>query len=241
MSRAKTISTAIEQKNEYAIYYEINGTAPLLQNKFSQKAIDEMLRKHMGLSVVRDKKIPSECIKNATIYNDDGMVCIPPTAIKKAILSASTQVKSFKKTQLRTSIFIEGGSIPIKYSRMVEQMDMVRTSGIGRTPDVRFRPRFEGWSAMLGIIFSEIIPVETISDLLIRAGKVGVGEWRPEHDGTYGTFEVSRVVSDADEIKKIRNSCRSLIPSLVIPDWARDVELSPEILDKIANLDIGGE
>jgi len=234
---AKVKEAIIKQEDSFSVCLEITGTAPMIQNKFSQKAIDEMLRKHMGLSTVREKKIPSECIDRAIIRNADGKESIPPTAIKKAMLSASTTIKGMKKTQIRTSVFVEGGSIPFTFSRMVSQMDMVRTSGIGRTPDVRFRPRFEDWSAKVIILFSEMIPVQTIVDLLNRAGNVGVGEWRPEKDGSYGTFTVTRSIVDPNEIAKIRKACRVPIPALVIPEWALNAELTPEILAKIGSGD----
>jgi hypothetical protein len=192
-----------------------------------------MLRKHMGLSVQREKKIPAECIERATIKNTAGAICIPPTAIKKAMLTASTSIKGMKKTALRTQIFIEGNSLPIKFSQMVPRMDMVRTSGIGRTPDVRFRPAFEDWSARLIIQFADTLPVQTVVDLLNRAGDVGVGEWRPEKDGTFGTFSVTRNITDPEELAQIRKDCRVQLVSLTIPSWAMNAELSPEILAKI--------
>jgi hypothetical protein len=226
-------SAVIKQQDTFSVCLEIKGTASYLQNKFSQKAIEEMLRKHMGLSNVREKKIPSECVERATIKNAAEVVCIPPTAIKKAMLTASANIKGLKKTQLRSSVFIEGGSIPIKYSQMIPQMDMVRTSGMGRTPDVRFRPRFEDWSARLIILFSEMIPVQTVVDLLHRSGNVGIGEWRPEKDGTYGTFVVSRSIEDSKEVAEVRNACKPIIPPLTIPEWALNAELTPEILARI--------
>ena len=233
MSKAIMKDAVIKQQNTFSVCLEIEGTAPLLQNKFSQKVIDEMLRKHMGLSVQKEKKIPAECIDRAIIKNSEGKVCIPPTAIKKAMLSASTSIKGLKKTNIRASLFIEGGSIPISYSQMVPQMDMVRTSGIGRTPDIRFRPKFEDWKAQLIILFPETMPVQTVVDLLNRAGNVGVGEWRPEKDGNYGTFAVSRSITEGKEVEKVRKACRSHIPSLCIPEWAMNEEISPEILRKI--------
>lgn len=187
----------------------------------------------MGISTVREKKVPAKCIEQATIKNSDGRVCIPPMAIKKAMIAAASHIKDLKKTILRTSIFIEGGSIPIQYSQMIPQMDMVRTSGVGRKPDVRFRPRFEDWSARFIILFPETLPVQSVVDLVNRAGSGGVGEWRPEKDGTFGTFVVSRSISDGDEVKEVRKACSYHIPPLVIPDWAMNEEFSPEILAKI--------
>lgn len=227
----------IEQRKILSVALEIEGTAPLIQNCFNQKAIEQMLRKHMGLSVQKEKKVPAECVERAIIRNTDGVVCVPSTAFKKAMLTASTQVKGLKKTALRSALFVEGGAIPISYSRMTPRMDMVRTSGIGRVPDVRFRPSFEDWKARLIILFPESMPPETVVDLLNRAGNVGVGEWRPEKDGNYGTFAVARSVTDPKEVAEIRRICRPQVQPLVIPDWAMNVEISDELLKKIA----GGE
>jgi len=230
---SKVQSAVIEQRSTMSVALEITGTAPLIQNCFSQKAIEEMLRKHMGLSVQREKKVPSECVERATIKNVNGVVCIPPTAIKKAMLTASMSIKGMKKTALRTQIFIQGNSIPLKYSQMIPRMDMVRTSGIGRTPDVRFRPAFEDWSARLIVQFADTLPVQTVVDLLNRAGDVGVGEWRPEKDGNFGTFSVTRNITDSKEVDEIRKACRVNLVALRIPEWAMNAELTPEILEKI--------
>lgn len=227
-------SVVIEQPKRFLVALEVRGTAPLIQNSFSQKTIEQMLRKHMGISNQQEKKVPAECIKNATILNTEDVICLPPTAFKKAMLTAAMQVKGFKKTQLRTSIFIVGGSIPIAYSAMVPQMDMVRTSGMSRNPDVRFRPRFDDWSARLVIEFGDTLAVQSVVDLLNRAGSVGVGEWRPEKDGTFGTFEVSRHIGDKKEIDEIRRACRPIVKPLTIPEWALNAEIDPALLKKIA-------
>lgn len=238
MAKAAAKSSAVIQRpNIFSVCLEVIGITPLIQNCFNQKAIEEMLRKHMGLSTQREKKIPMQCVELATIRNAKGEVCIPTTAFKKAMLAASTTVKGLKKTQLRIGIFIEGSAIPIKFSRMVPQMDMVRLSGMSHTPDVRFRPRFEDWSARMTIQFSESIPVQTVVDLLNRAGSVGVGEWRPEKDGPYGQFEVTRNITDSKEIKEVHNLCKTPIPALTIPDWAMNAELTPELLKRLGKGD----
>lgn len=227
-------SVVIMQPKELLVALEIEGTAPLIQNAFSQKAVEEMLRKHMGIRVEREKKKPRECIENATIRNQRGQVCIPPTAIKKAMLSASTGDKALKKTVLRTSLFIEGQSIPLKFEKMEPRMDMVRTSGITRAPDVRFRPMFVNWKVRLTIRFNDQFAVQTIVDLLNRAGAIGLGEWRPEKDGTFGTFRVSRHIDDPVEIKEVRDECDIGLVPITIPEWAMDADIDPQLLEKLA-------
>lgn len=222
----------IAQPRVLHVGLEVTGTAELIQNNFSQKAIEQMLRKHMGFSVQKEAKKPREVIEQATIRNVAGVVCIPPVAFKKAMLTASTQLKAMKKTQLRTSLFVEGGGIVVAYREMVPRMDMVRTSGMSRTPDVRFRPSFLGWSCRLVIQFSDSLSVQTVVDLLNRAGTVGVGEWRPEKDGTAGTFRVTRNL-EAAEIAEVREANAPALQRPQIPEWAMDAAIDPEVLRRV--------
>jgi len=223
----------IEQPNILSVGLEVTGTADLIQNKFSQKSVEQMLKKHMGISVQRESKKPREVLEDATVYNLDKKVAMPPTGFKLAMISAATQVKGLKKTQLRTALFVQGNSIPITYREMVPRMDICRTSGIGRVPDVRFRPSFQDWKARMIIQFSDTLSVQTVVDLLNRAGQVGVGEWRPEKNGTFGTFRVTRHISDPKELGEVAAECASPLVALRIPDWALDMNISPEVLHQI--------
>jgi hypothetical protein len=232
-------SLVIQQPRRLVVALEVAGTASLIQNKFSQKAIEEMLRKHMGFSVQREKKKPREIIENATIRNVDGRVCVPPTAFKKAMLTAAGSLKTLKKTQLRTQLFVLGQSIPITYTDQVPRMDIVRTSGMARTPDVRFRPEFVDWKARLRIEFDDVLAVQTVVDLLYRAGSVGLGEWRPEKDGVFGTFQVTRNITDREEIEEVRQQCAVELPRPRIPEWALDADIDPDMLQQAMD-DIAG-
>lgn len=221
---------SIEQPKSLGIVLEVAGTAEYVQNRFSQKAIEQMLRKHMGLSTTRETKKPREVIESAKILNVKGRICVPPGAFKKAMITASTSIRGFKKTQLRTQLFVVGNSIPITYEEEIPRMDMVRTAGMGRTPDVRFRPSFLGWKARIALQFSDTIAVQSVVDLMNRAGRVGVGEWRPEKDGTFGTFTVSRVISNPKEIDEVYAECEVPLVPLKIPEWALDANIDPEMI-----------
>lgn len=223
-------SLSIEQPRVLEVALEVEGTADLIQNNFGQKAIEQMLRKHMGLSVQRENKRPREVLEGAKIKNIEGRICVPAQAFKSAMLTASAQVKGLKKTQLRTQLFVVGAAIPITYEAETPRMDMVRTAGIGRMPDVRFRPAFGGWKARIVIQYADTLATQTVVDLLHRAGKVGVGEWRPEKNGTFGTFRVCRHIESANEIAEVHAECAVPLVSLKIPEWALDADIDPEIL-----------
>jgi hypothetical protein len=44
---------------------------------------------------------------------------------------------------------------------------------------------------------------------------------------------VSRNILDSKEFAEINKACRVQIPGLVIPEWAMNAELTPEMLAKI--------
>lgn len=210
------------------------GTAPLILNAFPQKTIEQMLKKHMGITVQREKKKPREVIENATPRNVDGAVSLLPTAFKKAMLTGAASIKGLFKSRLMTQIFVVGQSIPIAYGSTHPRMDMVRTAGISRTPDVRFRPQFNDWSATLVIQFDETtLDGSTIIDLVQRAGRVGVGEYRPERNGSFGTFKVERPLTDAAEFEAAIRANSVAMPALTIPEWALDADIDPEVLAKV--------
>lgn len=239
MKKKENLTVGSDQ--QFSLTFEIAGTADLIQNNFSQKSVEQMLKKHMGITVKREPKKPREILEDAKILNTDGRVCIPPTAIKMAMLTASTQVKGFKKTQLRTALFIVGSSLPITYKQMVPRMDIARLSGPSRTPDVRFRPAFVDWKSRLTINFAETLSVESVCDLLQRAGRVGVGEWRPEKNGPFGTFRINRHITDPREIGEVEAECAVPLKALVIPDWAMDANVDLEMISKIMTYNNGQE
>lgn len=231
MSR-KGSSTALTTPQEFFIGLEVTGQAPLIQHCFSQKSVEEMLRKHMGYAVEREVKKPRELIEQATIRNTNGDVCIPPTSFKNGMLDASLPIKGLVKKRLMGMIWVEGGSILLKYDKMEPRMDVVRLPN--GMPDVRFRPMFNDWSARMLIGYSETLQTEVIVDLLARAGRLGVGEFRPGRNGTFGTYKVTRNITDDKEIKEIRRENRFQLQPLIIPDWAMDVDFDPELMKKIA-------
>jgi hypothetical protein len=225
-------SVVIEQRRVLEVALEVAGPS-LIQNSFSQKAVEEMLRKHMGISVQREKKKPRELLESAKIRNVEGRICVPPQAFKAAMVTGGTsQMKSLKKKALQTQLFVVGDSIPITYEREIPRMDITRLSGPGRTPDVRFRPEFENWKARMIIQFADVLSVASVVDLLHRAGTVGVCEWRPERNGTHGRFHVVRNITDAKEIEEVRTECEVPLVSLRIPDWALDMDIDPAMLQR---------
>lgn len=119
----------------------------------------------------------------------------PVTAIKLAAISAAYRMGWIDSmAALRGSFFIDGdkdGLVEIHSDAPVMREDMVK---IGQNkPDIRYRGQFDNWYADITIRVntSGKYTKEQILNFLNAGGFVcGIGEWRPEKDGQFGTFSV---------------------------------------------------
>jgi hypothetical protein len=122
------------------------------------------------------------------------------TAIKQAMVTAG-KLLGIPMTDARQMFRVRSinGSwlIPIIDSKGRYLMPkMVKHTG-RRPPrtggaDIIVRGQFDAWLAKVEIEFDgTLISLEEVGKLLLHAGwKVGIGDWRPEKDGDYGTFTV---------------------------------------------------
>lgn len=137
----------------------------------------------------------SQEIYNQFMQNNTPRFRFPVTAFKQAALSGAYRMGWSKdKVSLRGVFFIESdpdGMIEIQSDAPVMREDMVRI-GMG-TADIRYRGEFRNWSAKMTLSYNKNgnYDLESIINMINAGGYIcGVGEWRPEKDGTYGMFHV---------------------------------------------------
>ncbi len=171
---------------------KIEGTTPLIIHKFSEKSQkmieDKQAKKSKGGREIRN---PEEEYMGAIYWFNDGVrTGFPAGGFKAAMIRAGKQL-GYVMTDLKGWFFIEPDE---KETNLVEiigthqmRTDMVRI-GMG-TADVRYRPEYQTWGAVLTINYnSKSISIEQIAELLALAGfSCGIGEWRPEKSAT-GNF-----------------------------------------------------
>jgi len=115
----------------------------------------------------------------------------PTIAFKAAAVDAGFQQGVLeKKTTARGAFHIIGEFAEIVGTPTMRE-DMVRI-GMG-TADIRYRGEFKTWRTTLHIKYNpKAISLEQVVNLLNYGGfGCGVGEWRPQKDGSYGTFHVA--------------------------------------------------
>ena len=119
----------------------------------------------------------------------------PVTAVKQAANSAAYR-NGWVSNQmgLRGAYFLETDDVDyfeIKGSIPKMREDMVRVKG---SADLRYRAEFSGWYADFTLVYNGNgnITLEQIINCIQAGGfSCGIGEWRPERDGTFGRFHVA--------------------------------------------------
>lgn len=189
----------------------IIGVTPLIVHKFSEKAKkqieDKQQKKAKGAKEARDPN--AEFL--AALYTMPGSgepgsptaeYGIPAAGFKNAARSACRYVDGMAMTFARGAFHVledAGGLVRIDYDEMRMREDTVRLCGPGGVLDLRYRPEFTGWRCVVQVRYNAAaISPEQIVNLFNVAGfSVGLCEWRPEKNGSYGMFEVQVSGDDA--------------------------------------------
>lgn len=183
-----------------AIQVKLVGDSPLIVHRWSEKARREMLNKQMGRATAGKENKDPESDYRESLYVlepapeghpfEDGTFGFPTIGFKAAAVTACTSLgKAITKVAARQAFHVDGEFATIA-GRPQMREDMVRV-GMG-TADIRYRGEFVEWSTMLIIQYNaRVLSDEQIVNLFNTAGfAVGVGEWRPERDGSNGRFHV---------------------------------------------------
>jgi len=183
----------------------IVGTAPLIVHNWSEKSKRQMLEAQQGkkrLKEARDPQAEFEAAFYRIIDPASGELSygFPVTAFKAATVGAARFYgKDISMTALRQLLFMRGVLTEGDPQQLVAiegeprmREDMVRV-GMGGS-DLRYRPEFPTWSAHLEVTFiTSSISRQSVLSLIDAAGMgIGVGEWRPEKRGEFGTYAVDQ-------------------------------------------------
>lgn len=165
------------------------GDSPLIVHAWSEKAKRQMLDKQMKKAKqAREPKDPAADYEACFYRFADGRYGFPTIGLKAAMVGAARFVDA-KMTMMRGAFHIDGELLHVEGTPRPRE-DMVRV-GMG-TADIRYRPEFPDWRILAMVRFNaSVISAEQIANLLNVAGfSIGIGEWRPERNGSFGRFHV---------------------------------------------------
>lgn len=175
------------------------GTTGLYCHRMSAKAKQQLMiggRKKTAAEKLEIKHHPREEFKDSMYVskgtNKHSHIQFPSMAVKSAMGTAALVIPGITKTQVQRLVFMPHEMIPI-FGIPKLRMDIVRSSDINRTPDVRTRAFIHQWAAEIEIRYSTpSLSQKAILTLLHNAGiLVGIGDNRQEKGkGSYGTFRL---------------------------------------------------
>lgn len=197
---SETAIIQIDRIDTETISVPILGTAPLIVHNWSAKAKQQMLDKMQGkkkIVTIRDPEADYQASRYR-IFNEDGEDGdgFPVLGFKAATIGGARYYdKSVTMTMLKQCLFFRGITTKGDPQQLVPiigvpemREDVVRIS-MGST-DLRYRATFPEWEANLTVTYvTALLSRNSVLSLIDAGGLgVGVGEWRPQRSGEYGTY-----------------------------------------------------
>lgn len=189
-AKAKEQVITIPAINVQSLEITLIGDSPLITHQWSEKAKKEMRDKQMGKAKQpKTAKDPDADFRSSLYDHPGGGYGFPTIGVKAAAVTAAAQVDMFK-TEARAAFHIDGELVKIQGKPTMRE-DMVRV-GMG-TADLRYRGEFKTWRTTFTLKYNAgLLSAEQIVNLFNVAGfGVGIGEWRPQKNGSYGRFHVA--------------------------------------------------
>ncbi|WCM88821.1 hypothetical protein [Acidovorax sp. NCPPB 3576] len=192
MAVAKKTEQAIELPRLAieVIRIRLVGDSPLICHAWSEKAKRQMLDAQMKKAKqAKEAKDPQADYEQSLYRHPDGGYGFPAVAFKSAAVDACSHVAGITKVEARGAFHIVGDMVKLE-GEPAPREDMVRV-GMG-TADIRYRGEFRQWAAEITVRFNRnVLSAEQIVNLFNTGGfAIGVGEWRPQRDGSFGMFHV---------------------------------------------------
>lgn len=199
MASAVSSSVVITPPDIRTIQLQIEGTSPLVINKFSAKAKEIMMATQMAGSTAKSKKAREakdfeDLFNGARHVSSDGWDGIHAASFRNAAISAC-RAAGFVMTKAKLAIFIEPDGFDaddmtplVRITKGEPQMVVSPCRNASGVIDLRPRPTYFPWGADLRIKYDAGILTETdVVNLMARVGlQVGIGEGRPDSKQSAG-------------------------------------------------------
>lgn len=201
----KAVTIEISPPNFGLVGVRIEGSAPLLISKFSEKSKKQIERTQTSENKTSKRREPKDYAAemNAARYlSADGWDGLPCRAIRAAMIAACRTVSGLTMTAAKGAFFIvpqgrdhtEDAPLVKIHGKVMHDIRPARNSNGGT--DMRNRPRYDNWWCEFDIQYdADMLSAQDVVNLLARAGmQVGLCELRPQSKmstgGEYGLFLV---------------------------------------------------
>lgn len=194
---AEPRQVAIPQLRKITMDARIEGITPLIVHRFGEKALGKVEESQRGgARVKKEPRDPEADFQQALYKLPGGGYGFPSMGVKKAMVLAGQRFAEERGTELYGAITIPGEFLTIE-SPLPPKRRADRVVLQGKTLDISYRPEFMPWSMVVRLVYFEnMISTERVVNLLRVAGTcVGIGNWRVDKKGIFGTWEVTEVLT----------------------------------------------
>lgn len=181
------------------IEVSIKGVTPLMLCRFQEQSEQPKASRN----VLVNRGTPREQADKAAYRDKENRFYFPGAAISRMLREAGSNHKM--RGSRKSAKFVVPAAVRITEDAIlirngdgkklatdfeVDSRPVVIPATKGRI--MAHRPRWDCWSASFTIVINdEILPVEFVNQLLVEASQqIGVGAFRPEKGGPFGTFLV---------------------------------------------------
>ncbi len=215
-------------------------TTPLLMQRWTDKAVRELLGRQTGHDEPRLKKDLESDFLSSPYRNVNGAVCVPCRNVKSAIEDGTVLTgKMVSAASIKRSLRVQGNASPIviggKHITDIKllQADYRFVRLPSGAPDLRARalvPAGAYFDVVLSFAPSGELSVDKAIAAFRGAGSgIGIGEYRPARGGEFGQFDLE-ILSPKD-VKRITEENAVPEESFQIPEWllrAVDADTRPK-------------
>jgi hypothetical protein len=182
------------------IRIRIDGTTPLICNKFTDAAAESASNGSRGSSAGQDRGTPLDIAQSKLYIGNDGNPMIPQPNLLRCLVEGGrftkigkSQVTTAKSSILYACVDVQGAEVPIIHQQpwKVDTRAVRIPSTGGRI--LAHRPMFDDWALEFVVdLDTSILGEKLLRQIIDDAGKrIGMGDFRPQCKGPYGRFVVN--------------------------------------------------
>ena len=215
--KVQNLRDALSQKPAFAKFaIWLVGDTPIISHAWSEKTKREMLSKQVkAIKPGKEARDVHADFESSLYEMGEGAYGFPVTAFKNAIISAAHKDKGLAKTAVMAGLWLEADMVRVRPalagaicdmplvriwgSKPEMREDMVRIGvGLNKTSSLAYRAQFTTWAVRLEGKFNETtLKADALASLIQDAGlSYGVGEWRNEKRGLFGSFHLATAAED---------------------------------------------
>lgn len=183
------------------INIRIDGTTPLICNRFTDAAAESASNGSRGSSAGQDRGTPLEIAQSKLYIGNDGNPMIPQPNLLRCLVEGGrftkigkSQVTTAKSSILYACVDVQGAEVPIIHNQpwKVDTRAVRIPSTGGRI--LAHRPMFDDWALEFVVdLDTSILGEKLLRQIIDDAGKrIGMGDFRPQCKGPYGRFVVNK-------------------------------------------------